>query len=442
MAIEFKTPLPGPRSRALMAERLAEVARGPFHSTPVFISSASGAVVVDVDGNRLLDFAAGLAVLNVGHLAGPVAEAVRAQSRLFLHACFHVTPYELYVRLCARLNRLMPGDSPKKAFLANSGAEAVENAVKIARAYTGRPGVICFEHAFHGRTYMAMTLTAKDKPYKQGFAPFNPGVHRAPFPYCYRWPTGPDPERVSAECFARFEELARDSVGLDQLAAVIIEPVQGEGGFIPAPAPFLRRLREFCSRHGVVLIADEVQTGFGRTGALFACQELGLEPDLIVLAKGLGGGMPVSAVVGRAEIMDAPLEGGIGGTFGGNPVSCAAALAVLDLFAGTPLLERAKALGAQLRERLDRLRRFPLVGDMRGLGPMQALELVKDRGTKEPAPDAAKALVKSCYESGLILMGAGTYGNVVRLLVPLVISEAELDEGCRVLEAGLERLSR
>ena len=441
MAIRVKTPLPGPRSLALMAERRAAVARGPFHATPVFIAGGSGATVEDVDGNRLIDFAAGLGVLNVGHLAGPVAKAVRGQSGRFLHACFHVTPYAGYVRLCARLNRLAPGDFPKKSFLANSGAEAVENAVKIARAYTGRPAVVCFEHAFHGRTYMAMTLTAKEKPYKLGFEPFNPGVYRAPFPYCYRWPVVQEPARVSEECFGAFERLVRAQVGADQVAAVIIEPVLGEGGFVPAPREFLHKLRTFCTEHRIVFIADEVQTGFGRTGELFACQKLGLVPDLMTLAKGLGGGMPVSAVVGRAEVMDAPGEGALGGTFGGNPVSCAAALAVLDMFDNTDLLARARSLAGKLPKRLAALRRFRKVGDIRGLGAMQALELVKDPQTKEPDPDAARALIRHCYERGLILMSAGTYGNVIRLLMPLVITDEELDAGLAVLESGIEKLA-
>ena len=438
MIISLKTPVPGPRSRALMAVRQAAVARGPFHVTPVFIAKGEGAVLEDVDGNRFIDFAAGLAVLNVGHLAGPVAEAVRGQAERFLHACFHVTPYEGYVRLCAALDRLAPGDFPKKAFLANSGAEAVENAVKIARSATGRPGVVCFEHGFHGRTYMAMTLTAKEKPYKQGFAPFCSDVLRAPFPYCYRWPTGPDPERVSAECFAAFEKMVREA-GVEKIAAVIIEPVLGEGGFVPAPAPFLHKLRSFCTEHGIVLIMDEVQTGFGRTGTLFACEQLGVVPDLMCLAKGLGGGMPISAVVGRAELMDAPMVGGIGGTFGGTPVSCAAALAVLELFEKGGLLKKARALSDKLPGKLAALKRFKGVGDVRGLGAMQALELVKDPQTKEPDKEAAEALIKHCCERGLILMSAGTFGNVIRLLMPLVITDSQLDEGLAVLESGLEK---
>ena len=440
MTISLKTEVPGPRSRALMAERQAAVARGPSHVTPVFIAQGQGAVLEDVDGNRFIDFAAGLAVLNAGHLAASVAEAVRAQSRGFLHACFHVTPYEGYVRLCAALNRLAPGTFPKKSFLANSGAEAVENAVKIARAATGRPAVVCFEHGFHGRTYMAMTLTAKERPYKLGFGPFNPGVVRAPFPYCYRWPGTQDPERVSAECFAAFEQSVRD-VGPDQVAAIIIEPVLGEGGFVPAPASFLQKLRAFCTEHKIVFIADEVQTGFGRTGELFACARSGVVPDLMTLAKGLGGGMPISAVVGRAELMDAPMVGGIGGTFGGNPVSCAAALAVLELCEQGDLLRRARALAEKLPGRLAVLRRFGKVGDIRGQGAMQALELVKDRQSKEPDQEAVAAVIRHCYERGLILMSAGTYGNVIRLLMPLVITDGQLEEGLAVLESGLERFA-
>jgi len=359
--------------------------------------------------------------------------AIQDQAEKFIHTCFHVAMYEPYVELAKKLNELAPGNFPKMTLLANSGAEAVENAVKIARAHTGRAAVVAFEHAFHGRTFMAMTLTAKEKPYKTGFAPLNSDVHRTPFPYPYRG--------VSTEAsFAAFKDLVA-KVGNDKIAAVIIEPVQGEGGFLPAPTEFLFQLSEHCAQHGIVIIADEIQSGFGRTGTLFASEQLGFIPDLILSAKGLAGGMPLSAVTGRAEIMDAPIEGGIGGTFGGNPVAVASALAVLGLLEDGSLFKRASYLGLSVRKTLmDWKDRFPVIGDVRGLGPMLAFELVKDRASKEANSDAAKALVKFCYERGVVIMTAGTYGNCVRLLFPLVITDEQLAEAFEVIEEGLKGL--
>jgi 4-aminobutyrate aminotransferase/(S)-3-amino-2-methylpropionate transaminase len=439
-SIQLKTAIPGPKSQALMKERQTHVARGPFHTAPVFVARAHGALLEDADGNTFIDFAGGIGVVNTGHCAESVVKAVQEQVGKLVHGSFNVTPYESYIRLCEKLNRATPGKHAKKSFLANSGAEAVENAIKIARAHTKRQAVICFDHAFHGRTYMAMTLTSKSKPYKLGFGPYNPEVYRTAYPYAYRWPTGSDPQRVSDECFAQFSELVISRIGgADQVAAVIIEPVLGEGGFIGAPPAFLKKLSEFCTANGIVFIADEIQSGFGRTGTLFACEQLGLVPDLITTAKGLGGGMPISAITGRAEIMDAPIEGGIGGTFGGNPVACAAALAVFDLMENGDILKRAKAVGEALATRLSQwASKYPVIGETRGLGPMRALELVKDQKTKEPNPELAKKIVKHCYERGVIIMTAGSYGNVVRILVPLVIEPAQLQEGLDVLEAGLK----
>jgi 4-aminobutyrate aminotransferase/(S)-3-amino-2-methylpropionate transaminase len=440
-SIKLKTEIPGPRSKALMAERMQAVARGPFHTTPVFVSRGRGALLDDVDGNTLIDFGAGIGVVNAGHTAEPVVKAVQEQAAQLLHGSINVTPYESYIRLCEKLNQATPGTHKKKTFLANSGAEAVENAIKIARYHTGRQAIVCFDHAFHGRTYMAMSLTSKAKPYRLGFGPFNPEIYRAPFPYAYRWPTTSDPARVSDECFQQFEELVNSRIGANQVAAVILEPVLGEGGFVPAPAPFLAKLREFCTANGIVLIADEIQTGFGRTGTMFASEQLGLVPDLITTAKGLGCGMPISAVTGRAEIMDAPGDGGIGGTFGGNPVSCAAALAVFQMFEKGDVLARARKLGESLSRRLGEWKeKYPAIGEVRGLGPMQAMEFVKDRKSKTPHPDLAKALVKHCYERGLVIMTAGSYGNNVRLLMPLVIEADQLEEGLGVLESGLKAL--
>jgi len=431
--IVLKTSIPGPKSVALMARRKAAVARGPFHGTPVFVDRAHGALITDVDGNVLIDLAAGIGVVNTGHTPEALVKAIAGQAGKLIHGSFNVTPYESYVALCEKLNGLAPGKFAKKSFLANSGAEAVENAIKIARAHTGRPSVIAFEHAFHGRTYMAMTLTAKEKPYKIGFAPFNSNVLRAPYPYPYH--------DVTAETALKaFTDLAAKA-GPDTIAAVIIEPVLGEGGFIPAPKEFLASLSSYCAKNGIVLIADEIQCGFGRTGTLFASEQLDFVPDLILTAKGLGGGMPISAVTGRVEIMDAPIEGGIGGTFGGNPVAVASALAVIDLMEDPAFLPKVRALGASVLKTLSSWKeKYPVVGDMRGLGPMLALELVKDRASKEPFADGAKALVKHCYERGVVIMTAGSYGNCVRLLFPLVITDEQLAEAFEVLEDGLKTL--
>ncbi len=431
-SIVLKTAIPGPKSLMLMARRKAAVARGPFHGTPVFVDRAHGALITDVDGNVLLDLASGIGVVNTGHTPERLVAAIKAQSEKLLHGSFNTTPYEGYVELCEKLNARTPGTFAKKSFLANSGAEAVENAIKIARARTGRPAVIAFEHAFHGRTFMAMTLTYKEKPYKAGFAPLNGDVYRAPFPYEYHG--------VSAEAaFSAFKDVAA-KVGNDKLAAVIIEPVQGEGGFLPAPREFLAKLSAYCADHGIIVIADEIQSGFGRTGTLFASEQLDFVPDLLLAAKGLGGGLPISSVTGRAEIMDAPAEGGIGGTFGGNPVAAASALAVLELFEDGTLLNRAADLGRSVRRTLLGWKeKYPCVGDVRGLGPMLAFELVRD-ASKEPFAEGAKALVKHCYERGVVILTAGSYGNCVRLLFPLIITDEQLAEAFEVLEDGLKSL--
>jgi len=431
--IVLKTAIPGPKSLALMARRKAAVARGPFHGTPVFVDHAHGALITDVDGNVLIDLAAGIGVVNTGHTPEKLVKAIKDQAEKLLHGSFNVTPYESYVALCEKLNAKAPGKFVKKSFLANSGAEAVENSIKIARAHTGRPGIIAFEHAFHGRTFMAMTLTYKEKPYKAGFAPLNNDVYRAPYPYLYHG--------MSAEAaFAAFNDLVA-KVAAKNIAAVIIEPVLGEGGFIPAPKEFLAQLSAFCAANGTVLIADEIQCGFGRTGTLFASEQLDFVPDLVLTAKGLGGGLPISAVTGRAEIMDAPGEGGIGGTFGGNPVAVASALAVLGLMEDGAFLARSQALGRSVLKTLQGWKeKYPVIGDVRGLGPMLALELVKDRASKEANPDAAKALVKHCYERGVVILTAGSYGNCIRLLFPLVITDEQLAEAFAVLEDGLKSL--
>lgn len=439
--IELKTQIPGPKSIALMERRKKAVARGPFHTTPIFAEKAQGAWITDVDGNRLLDFSSGIGVVNVGHSPETVVKAAKNQLEKFIHTSFNVVAYENYIAVCEKLNSAMPGIFSKKSFLVNSGAEAVENAIKIARSFTGRQAVVCFQHAYHGRTYMAMSLTAKAKPYKYGFAPFNSEIYRAPFPYAYRWPTTDQPEKVAEECFAEFKTLVNFEIGVSQVAAVIIEPVLGEGGFVPAPKHFLSLLRDFCNENKIVLIFDEVQCGFGRTGTLFASEQLGVTPDLLVSAKGIAAGLPLSAVTGISEMMDAPSEGGIGGTYCGNPVACSAALAVFQEWEKGTLKNNLQRLEITLKETTEKwLGDSPHVGDARGLGPMRAIEFVKDKKTKEPFPEAVKLIIKSAYEKGLILMSAGTFSNIIRFLPPLSISEADLKEGLKIVEEAIREI--
>jgi 4-aminobutyrate aminotransferase/(S)-3-amino-2-methylpropionate transaminase len=436
--IQLRTPVPGPKSRALGERREAAVPRGVSQATPVYVARAQDAWLEDVDRNRYLDFAGGIGCLNVGQRNPAVISAIESQLHDFLHTCVQITPYESYIRLAERMNALAPGDFPKKTLFMNSGAEAVENAVKIARAHTGRSGVIAFEDAFHGRTMMALALTSKTHPYKVGFAPFPGEVYRIPYAYCYRCSYSLEYPSCDVFCARHLEDTFRRVVASEDVAAVIVEPVLGEGGFVAPPPEFFRIVMEICRKHGVLFIADEVQSGFGRTGKMFASEHYGIEPDIVVTAKSLGGGLPLAAVTGRAEIMDAPGVGGLGGTFAGNPLSCAAANAVLDVFESGDLLSRAVIIGERFQKRAQEWkRRFEIIGDVRGLGAMRAIELVKSRQTREPAPDETKRISEYCYEHGLITVTAGTYGNVVRLLVPLVITDEQVDEGLDVLEGAL-----
>jgi 4-aminobutyrate aminotransferase/(S)-3-amino-2-methylpropionate transaminase len=425
-----------------MQRRESSVPRGVYHITPVFIARSEGAVVEDVDGNHFLDFAGGLGCLNVGHRAPAVVEAIRAQTDRYLHGCMHVTPYDGYVRLAEALNARTPGSWAKKTLLVNTGAEGVENAVKIARAHTGRPAVLAFEHAFHGRTLLTMTLTGKTHPYKVGFGPFAPEIYRAPYAYCYRCPYSLTYPSCEVACGHKIEDIFRTTVEADKLAAVIVEPMLGEGGFVPPPREFFQILTDICRPRGILLIADEVQSGFGRTGTLFACEQFGFEPDLLVAAKSLAGGLPLASVTGRAEIMDTPVVGGLGGTYGGNPLACEAALAVLKTFDSEDLGKQAHCIG-DLIEKATRPwhDQFPLVGDIRGLGAMRAIELVRNRETKEPAKEETQAIISACHQRGLIILPAGTYGNVIRVLVPLVATEEQVKEGLSVLEAALQQVS-
>jgi 4-aminobutyrate aminotransferase/(S)-3-amino-2-methylpropionate transaminase len=429
--------LPGARSQALLERARASVARAFAVHLPAFVARAEGAVLYDVDGRRYVDLAGGVGCLAVGHAHPRVVRAVQEQAARFLHTDYAVAPYEGFVAVCERLCALAPGSWPKKAALFNSGAEAVENAVKIARAYTGRPAVVCFEGAFHGRTYMALSLTSRVNPYKRGFGPFAPEVYRVPYPYPYRSPFPTDEETVGY-CLRKLEDLFALYVEPERVAAVVVEPVLGEGGFVVPPPTFLPRLRQVCDRHGILLIADEVQTGMGRTGRMWAVEHVGVEPDLLVVGKSLAAGLPLSAVVGRAEVVDAVQEAGIGGTYVGNPLSCAAALAVFDVFEEERLVERAARLGVRLRERFRSLAdTCALVGEVRGLGAMVALELVSDRHHKTPAPSHTQFALRRAMERGVLALRAGVYGNVIRVLVPFVIRDEELEEALDVLEASV-----
>lgn len=435
-SIQIQTEIPGPRSRALMARREKAIPAGIGHSAPVFVERASGALLHDVDGNTFIDFAGGIGTLNVGHAHPAVVAAARAQLERFTHSCFAVAPYESYVELAERFNRSIPGDFAKKTLFANSGVEAVENAVKIARRATGREAVLVFEHAFHGRTLLGMSMTSKVKPYKLGFGPFAPEIYRLAYPYLYRRPaTAP---ATAAAFRAELEEFFATHVAAEKVACVVMELVLGEGGFVVAPPAYVQVLVELCRKHGILFVADEIQTGFGRTGRMWAMEHYGIAPDLTTIAKSIAGGLPLSAVVGRAELMDAAQVGGLGGTYVGNPVACAAALAVLDLFEKGPLLARAAELGVRVESRLAALaERHTSIGEVRGLGAMHALELVKDRATREPAREHTQAVIRRAYERGLLLLSAGTHGNVIRTLMPLVTTDEQLEEGFDVLEQSL-----
>jgi 4-aminobutyrate aminotransferase/(S)-3-amino-2-methylpropionate transaminase len=457
--IQIRTEIPGPKSRALLARRAAAVPRGVPAVTPIAVVHAEGAVITDADGNRLIDFGGGIGVVNTGHRHPGVVEAVRAQLDRFAHVCFPVSTYEPYVELAERLNRITPGTHDKRTFMVNSGAEAVENAVKVARAFTGRQAVVCFEHGFHGRTNLAMALTSNVMPYKQGFGPFAPEVYRIPYPYCYRCDKAEQPAPSSSRgrkslpraergggtaegcCMADrayLERLFAVTVDPGSVAAIVMELQLGEGGFVPAPPEYVRALAAFAREHGILFVADEIQTGFGRTGAMFACEHYGLIPDIITTAKSLAGGLPLAAVTGRADVMEAAHPGGLGGTYGGNPLACAAALAVLDAMESERLPERARRTGERIAGRFRAwAESYPCIGDVRGLGAMVGMELVADPVSRTPDKALTGRLLAAALERGLILLSSGTYGNVVRVLAPLTIEDAILDEGLEVIGEAL-----
>ena len=429
--------------KALIALRQKAMAKGYASATDRYVEKGLGALLYDVEGKEYIDFGGGIAVMNVGHSHPRVVAAIKDQAEKLTHTCFMVMPYAPAVHLAEKLCRLVPGSFDKSVVMVNSGAEAVENAVKIARYYTKRQAVIAFENGFHGRTYLGMSLTSKVKPYKYGFGPFVPEVYRMPFAYCYRCPFNLSYPECGTACADYLEEFFIHYVAADATAAVIAEPVQGEGGFICPPPEYFPKLKKICDKYGILLIADEIQTGMGRTGTMFAMEQWGTEAEITTVAKSLAAGMPLSAVVGRKDIMDTIHPGGVGGTYGGNPVACRAALAVLEVFETENLLQKSKALGKKLRQRLDEFKnRFEIVGDVRGLGPMLAMELVKDRATKQPAPDETKAVTKFCLERGLVVLACGSYSNVIRLLMPLVITEEHLEKGLAILEDALASLEK
>src|SRR5437588_7350874 len=429
---------PGPESHKLQQNRDRYIPKGMASTVPVFARSGQGATVTDVDGNKYIDFATGISVMNLGHSHPRVVGAIVSQAQSLVHSGAPVMMPEVYVHLARRLCEITPGSFPKKALLLNSGAEAIENAVKIVRQATGRPAIISFHNAFHGRTLLAMTLTGKAMPYRQNFGPFAPEVYQVPYPYEYRRPAGMAAESLGGACVAAVRQLFLTTVSADRVAGILVEPVQGEGGFVVPPPDFLPGLRKLCTEYQIPLIADEVQTGLGRTGTMFAVEHSGIVPDLIVLAKSLGGGLPLAAVVGRSELVDATNPGRLHGTFGGNPVACAAALAVIDVLLDEKLPQRGTKLGARA---LGRMRgwmdRHSHIGEVRGVGAMIAMELVTDRATREPAATMTNEVLRYCHTHGLVLLKAGLYDNVIRLLFPLTASEQELDRGLDIIEEAL-----
>lgn len=440
--IDLKTEIPGPNSRALVARRETATARGAAKLTPIAVVKAEGAALTDADGNTFLDFAGGIGALAVGHCPPNVVAALQQQAADLIHLCAIVGTYEPYVRVAELLNEVTPGDFPKKSILVNSGSEAVETAVKIARSYTGRPAIIVFENAYHGRTNLTLAMTSKYNLFKKGFGPFAPEVYRLHFPNLYRRPEGLSEDAYIDDCITRLENAFTAYVDPSAVAAIVIEPVQGEGGFLPAPHRFFQRIRELCTQHGIVMVADEIQCGFGRTGRLFASEHYGIAPDLIVTAKSLAAGMPLAAVTGKAEIMDAPHPGGLGGTYSGNPLACIAAVEAITMLRSTEFLARARQVGDRIRSHLLSLQEeFSLIGDVRGLGSMVLMELVADPVSKTPATNETMAITQAAFKRGLIAIRAGLYSNCVRFLPPLNITDEQIDEGMAVLRQAMLEVS-
>ncbi|MCI0709637.1 MAG: 4-aminobutyrate--2-oxoglutarate transaminase [Chloroflexi bacterium] len=441
-SIQLKTEIPGPRSREVVARREAATPQGAAKLTPIVIEKAEGAVLTDIDGNQLLDFAGGIGTLAVGHCPPEVVNAVKMQAEKMLHLCAIVGTYEPYVEIAELLNDVTPGNHRKKTVLLNSGAEAVETAVKIARSYTGRSGIIVFEGAYHGRTNMTLSMTSKYGLFKKGFGPFAPEIYRLPFPNVYRRPAGLTEEAFVDYAISQLDNALISQVDPSAVAAIVIEPVQGEGGFIPTPPRFLRHLREVCDEFGIVLVADEIQCGMGRTGKLFTVEHYDVVPDLVTIAKSLAAGMPLAAVTGRAEIMDAPHPGGLGGTYSGNPLACVAAVEAVKMINQPGFLQRATEVGRRIEDHLLAMQeQFPLIGDVRGLGAMMAMELVHDRTTKTPAPAETTRVNLETVKRGLVTIRAGLYSNCVRFLPPLNITNEQIDEGMAVVNEALTVIS-
>ncbi len=429
------TEIPGPKSQELIKRRSEAVSAALGMSMPVIVERAGGGVIIDIDGNSIIDMGAGIAVVNVGNSADRVVANVKAQVEAFTHTCFMVVPYLGYIEVCEALNELTPGKFKKKSALFNSGAEALENAVKIARRFTKRQAIVVFEHGYHGRTNLTMAMTAKNMPYKDGFGPFAPEIYRMPMAYPYRWPGGA--EACEREALDEVLHKIEKEIGGENLAGIVIEPIQGEGGFVVPPKGFLPGLADYCKKVGALFIADEVQTGFARTGQMFACEDEGIEPDLITTAKGIAGGLPLAAVTGRADVMDSIHGGGLGGTYGGSPIACAAALGAIETIKEEKLVERSAKIGQMMRSALESMQaKYSIIGDVRGRGSMQAIELVK-AGTKEPNTEALGKIVKYCQSRGVLILTAGTYGNVIRLLPPLVMPDHLLKEALTILDEAV-----
>ncbi len=430
-------------NESLLQERLKHIPQGPFNTHPIFAAKAKGAIITDIEGKEYIDFAGGIGVANVGHGDEEVLKAVHDQIDKYMHTCFHVVMYEPYIELAKRLNELTPGNFSKKTMFVNSGAEGVENAIKVARHATSRTATIAFEDAFHGRTLLAMSLTSKMKPYKFGFAPYAPEVYRMPYAYCYRCAFGLEYPSCELHCAYFLRDFFNTNISGEQVASLIVEPVLGEGGFVVPPKEYFKVLQKICKDNGIVFIADEVQTGFGRTAKMFAMEHFDVAPDITVMAKSLAGGLPLSAVTGKAELMDHPQVGGLGGTFSGNVVALRAGLAVLEQFEKKSLLKRAEQIGKKMIERFRAFQKtYEIVGDVRGLGAMVAMELVTDRKTKEPAAAFTKQLVARCREKGLLMISAGTHSNIIRTLMPLVITDEQLEKGLSIIEESLSELQR
>lgn len=438
-----KRVLPGEQGAKLLDLRNEYVPKGVFQIAPIFISKGKGALIEDVDGNEYIDFAAGISVLNTGHCNDEVVSAIKEQADKHLHTCFHVLMYESYVNLAKKLAEITPGNFPKQVLLVNSGAEAVENAVKVARRYTGRHGIIAFEHAFHGRTALAMGLTSQVRYYKYGFGPFDPSIQRFPYAYTYRAPFDTADADYGKYCVKRIEDSFKTYMPAEEIAAIIVEPVLGEGGYVVPPIEFLKGLRGICDDYGILLIADEIQSGMGRTGKMWAIEHFDVVPDILLSAKSLGGGLVISATVARRDVMDSVDSGGIGGTFGGNPLSCVAALKVIEVIEQGKLLDRASELGKITKDRLEAMKeKYSIIGDVRGLGSMVGIELVKDRKTKEPATQETAEIRKRCHEHGLVIMSCGTLHNTIRIMFPLVIKEDELEKGLDILEDAIKEANQ